>query len=230
MAEWNWERLAAGSGVLFVVLFIVGLFIPGKPPTMSADNTTWVHYILSNSREIKVGSILLGLALITFVWFAGSLAARLRDAREPRLAAIAFGGAVATAAVFAIGIAVQAAVAYRIASERPTLVKSFVELMTVALTIIRFPVAITMGATAIAALRTGVFPQWYAPLNGLAALVVLVGAGALSQKGFYSPDGGYTTISLIVFLAWTLVTSGWLAFRMGTEPGDTTAYSTGDQL
>jgi hypothetical protein len=89
--------------------------------------------------------------------------------------------------------------------------------MTVALTIIRFPVAMTMGATAIAALRTGVFPQWYAPLNGLAALVVLVGAGALSQKGFYSPDGGYTTISLIVFLAWTLVTSGWLAFRMGTE-------------
>ncbi len=54
-------------------------------------------------------------------------------------------------------------------------------------------------------------------------------AGALSQKGFYSPDGGYTTISLIVFLAWTLVTSGWLAFRMGTERGDTTAYSTGDQ-
>jgi hypothetical protein len=41
-------------------------------------------------------------------------------------------------------------------------------------------------------------------------VVVLVGAGALSQKGFYSPDGGYTAISLIVFLAWTLVTSGWL--------------------
>jgi hypothetical protein len=75
-----------------------------------------------------VDSILLGLALITFVWFAGSLATRLRDAGEPRLAAVAFGGAVATAAVFAIGIAVQAAVAYRIASERPTLVKSFVEL------------------------------------------------------------------------------------------------------
>jgi hypothetical protein len=108
MAKWNWERLAAGSGILFVVLFIVGFFIPGKPPTMSAGNTKWVHYVVSNSREIKVGSILLGLALITFVWFAGSLAARLRDAGEPRLAAIAFGGAVATAAVFAIGIAVQA--------------------------------------------------------------------------------------------------------------------------
>jgi hypothetical protein len=64
-----------------------------------------VRYVLSNSREIKVGAILLGLALITFVWFVSSLAARLRDAGEPRLAAIAFGGAVATA-VFAIAIAV----------------------------------------------------------------------------------------------------------------------------
>jgi hypothetical protein len=99
MAKWNWERLAAGSGILFVVLFIVAFVIPGKPPTMSADNTKWVHYVLSNSREIKVSSILLGLALITFVWFAGSLAARLRYAGESRLAAIAFGGAVATAAV-----------------------------------------------------------------------------------------------------------------------------------
>ncbi len=51
----------------------------------------------------------------------------------------------------------------------------------------------------------------------------------ISPAGGWPSDGGYTTISLIVFLAWTLVTSGWLAFRMGTERGDTTAYSTGDQ-
>jgi hypothetical protein len=157
LARWNWGRLAAGCGILFVALFVVAYVIPGKPPTMSAGNAKWVHYALSNSREIKVDSILLGLALITFVWFADSLAARLRAGGEPRLAAIAFGGAVASAAVFAIGIAVQAAVAYRIASEQPTLVKSFVELGTVALTIIRFPVVMTIGATAIAALRTGLF-------------------------------------------------------------------------
>jgi hypothetical protein len=224
VAKWNWERLVAGCGFLFVVLFLVGLFLPGKAPTMSASNATWVHYVVGNSREFKVGSILLGLALITFVWFVASLAARLRVAGEPRLAAIAFGGAVATAAIFAVAVAVQAALAYRIANEQPTLVKSFVELSTVAQTIIRFPVAMTIGATAIAAMRTGVFPKWYAPFSGLTAVVVLVGAGALSQTGFYAPDGGYTVISLAFFLAWTLGTSGLLAFQAESEPGGTTAH------
>src|SRR5438477_11341613 len=105
MTRWNWERLAACSGVLFVVFFVIGLFVPGKQPSLSAANTKWVDYFVGNSREIKVSAILFGLAVVAFVWFGGSLAARLREAGEARLAAIAFGGAVATAAVFASAIA-----------------------------------------------------------------------------------------------------------------------------
>src|SRR5437868_345975 len=101
MARWNWERLAGGSGILFVVLFVIGWFVPGKQPSLSASNAKWVHYFVSNSREIKVSAILFGLALMAFIWFGGSLAARLRDAGEARLGAIAFGGTVATAGVFA---------------------------------------------------------------------------------------------------------------------------------
>jgi hypothetical protein len=218
MARWNWERLAAGSGILFVVLFVIAFFVPGKPPTMSATNAKWVDFFITNQREIKVSAILFGLALVAFVWFGGSLASRLRGAGEPRLAAIAFGGVVATAAVFAFMITIWAAVAYRIAAEQPSFVKSFVDVGTISQTVISFPVAIVIGATAIAIWRSGIAPKWWAQLDGLAALCVLVGGGALSHKGFYSPDGGFATISLIVALAWTLVTSAWLASAIAAEP------------
>jgi hypothetical protein len=217
MAKWNWERLAAGSGILFVALFVIGFSLPGKPPTMSAHNDKWLQYILDNSREIKVGAILFGLALVAFVWFGGSLASRLRAAGEARLAAITFGGVVATAAVFAIATTIWTALAYRIAVEQPSIVKTLITLSTVAQTMISFPVAIVIGATAIALWRTGIVPKWWAQLNGLAALCVLVSGGALSHTGFYSPDGGYATISLIVSLAWTLITSGWLVMQMSGE-------------
>jgi hypothetical protein len=218
MARWNWERLAAGSGILFVVLFVIGWFVPGKQPSLSASNAKWVHYFLSNSREIKVSAILFGLALIAFIWFGGSLAARLRDAGEARLGAIAFGGTVATAGVFATAIAIWTALAYRIAAEQPTIVKPFVDVGSLAQTVISFPVAIVIGATAIGIWRSGIAPKWWAQLDGLAALCVLVSGGALSHKGFYAPDGGFAIISLIVALAWTLLTSAWLASGINVEP------------
>src|SRR5207249_3791445 len=107
MTKWNWERLAAGSGVLFVALFLAAFFVPGKEPNLSDSNAKWVNFVHDHTRELKVSAILFGLAFIAFLWFAGSLATRLREAGEQRLAAIAFGSSVATVTIAAIGISIQ---------------------------------------------------------------------------------------------------------------------------
>ena len=66
--------------------------------------------------------------------------------------------------------------------EQPTLVKAFVDVGSLSQTVISFPVAIVIGATAIAIWRSGIAPRWWAQLDGLAALCVLVSGGALVAK------------------------------------------------
>jgi hypothetical protein len=217
MAKWNWERIAAGSGVLFVALFVIAFFIPGTPPDLSDSNTKWVNYVHDNRRELKASAIVFGLALIAFIWFAGSLATRLRNAGEQRLAGTAFGFSVATGTIAAVATAIQAALAYRIAQENPGQVKTFVELQWVLQTYLAFTAGAILLAVAIASWRTSISPRWYSGLTGVAAVALVVSGGGLSHKGFYAPDGGYGMITLIVFLGWTLATSLWLVSGMTAE-------------
>jgi hypothetical protein len=215
--RWNWERLAAGSGILFVALFIAGFASATEPPSLNATNSKWVDYVLGHTKELKISSILFGLATIAFLWFAGSLAARLRDGGETRLAGVLIAGVAGAVGMVGILIAGQAA-AVRIAVDSPGEVKGWADFLWVTNAIVNFPTAVVMGAVAIATLRSGIFPQWYGALAGLAAVVVLFGGGALAQKGFYSPDGGYILIANIVFAAWTLVTSALMVREAERAP------------
>ena len=209
--RWNWDRLAAGSGIVFVALFIAGYFSSAKPPSLNATNSKWVDFVLGHSKELKLSSILFGLAIIAFLWFAGSLAARLRDGGEARLASVLLAGVAGAIGTVGVLIASQTALV-RIAADSPKEVKGWVDFLQVTNTIVDFPVAAVIGSVAIAALRSQVFPLWYGRVAALAAVVVLFGGGALSQKGFYSPDGGYSIIATIVFAAWALVTSGLMVY------------------
>jgi hypothetical protein len=83
---------------------------------------------------------------------------------------------------------------------------------------ISFPIAVLVAATAIAAWRTLLFPRWWAWVSGAAAVVMVSGGATLAKTGFYRPDGPWAFVTVIVFLVWTLVTSGWLAWRAAAEP------------
>ena len=108
-----------------------------------------------------MSAILFGLAFVAFLWLAGSLAAALREGGEQRLAAVAFGGGVATVAVALASTAFQAAMAWRIAVDEPTLVRAFVDMQWALLATVSFPVAVFIYATAIASWRSRIFPSWY---------------------------------------------------------------------
>ena len=211
----KWDRLAAGAGIGFVALFVAGFSATTKPPSLSAGNAKWVAYFRDHSREIKSSSILYGLALIAFLWFAASLATRLRAAGEQRLGATVLGGAGATAGAFLVASAIQAALAFQIALESPAQVKAFVDLFYAVGIVVGFTVGVVLGATAIAALRSGALPRWYGLASGLAAVVVVVSGGAFTHDGFYAPDGAYALIATLVSLVWVLVTSVLLMRQTG---------------
>ena len=223
MGRWSADRLAATSGIAFVVLFIVSFFSATKPPDSTDSNAEWVTYFLNHHRATLISAVLLGAAVMFFIWFAGSVGAALRNAGEARLGAVAFGGGVATAAAATVVAALQGALAYRIAIDSPANVKAFVDLGYSIQVLLSFPIAVLIGATAIASWRTGVFPRWWAGTSGAAAVVMISGGGALAHSGFYRPDGPWSFVTLIVFLAWTLVTSGWLVMRTHAEAMPRTA-------
>jgi hypothetical protein len=217
MGRWSADRLAATSGIAFVALFIVSFFVATKPPDSSDPNSQWVAYFLHHHRATLISAVLLGAAIMFFVWFSASVGAALRNAGEQRLAAVAFGGGVATAAIGTVIAAIQGGLAYGIVYDSPNQVKGFVDLSYAAGALISFPIAVLIGATAIASWRAQVFPGLWTALSGAAAVAMISGGGALAHSGFYRPDGPWAFVTLIVFLVWTLFTSGWLVMRTHAE-------------
>lgn len=212
----KWDRWGAAGGVAFVVLLLIGFFLPGEePPGHEDPNTAFVHYVLSNHTELLFTGILGGLAFIAFLWFLGSLVKAMRDAGEGRLGTIAFSGGIGATALAFVGLAIGTAVSYRIAKDDPTSVKAWFDLDNVVFTLISFPVTALTFATGIAALRSGFLPRWFGFVSGVVSVPLVFAGGALVAEGFYAPDGEYSFITFLIFLAWMLAASYLLIRRAG---------------
>jgi len=210
MGKWPADRLAASSGFVFLVLYIVAMFVVPKPPSLSSPNAKVAAYYVQHHRAGLVQAVLLGLSAIAFIWFVGSLAALIRNAGEARLASVAFGGGIAMVGLGLLGTTIDAALFGRVALESPSMAGGLHVIAVTAFTVIGFPAATVAFATAIAVSRTKALPSWYAILTAIGGVLFLFGGGALTFSGFYSPQGTYWWISTVVFLAWTLVTTAEL--------------------
>jgi hypothetical protein len=219
--RWGLERLAAYSGVVFVAMFVLGFLVGGNPPDLTASKERWTLWFAANHRRELAAAILIGVALVAFVWFLGSLWSALRGAGQPRLAAVALASGLAAAGLGYVWVAVWAS-AYRVGIDQQSLLKGMVDFGDTAVTVIGFPLAGLAASTAIASARAGFLPRWYAPAGGLTALVLLFGGGALAQHGFYRPDGPYAFLALAVFLVWTAVTSVLIAGAIPAEAAGST--------
>ncbi|MEA2444211.1 MAG: hypothetical protein QOJ12_1503 [Thermoleophilales bacterium] len=217
MRSWGAERLAAYSGVAFVVCYLLGFFVAGNPPDLNASAERWTLFFAGHHRRELAGAILVGVAFVAFLWFLGSLAAALRRGGETRLGDVALGCGLVAAAAAYVYVGLDAA-AYRVGIDQPAMLKGVIDIAYVAATVASFPLAGLAGAVALASWRSGILPSWYAASGGLAAVVLLSSGGALAQNGFYRPDGPYAFAALVVFLLWTVVTSVLVASRAPT-PG-----------
>jgi hypothetical protein len=174
------ERLSALTGVLAVVLWIVGLIvvnsfsdkIPHHPT--DAQLLAWVQ---GNTNSILLGSWLFMLGCLSFVWFANVLRSRLATAEGgvTPYATVAFAGALG-AGVFGmltnagdVGSAidkdsVSAATAGTL-HHAGDMFFVCAELMMV----------LFFVGVAVAALRTRALPKWWAWLAVLIAIVLVIG-------------------------------------------------------
>jgi hypothetical protein len=176
----RWERFAPLSGVLFVLLTVAGIAIglSDSPEDFPAKVDEIVEYYSDDPGKIMIGSWLGLLGGFFLIWFGGSVRARLRDAGEARLASIAFGGAVAAATVGLLIDTANFAAAVRAEEDDtidPAVATTLYDFANSAVgTALPTAIAVFVGATGVAALRSGALPRWLGIVSLVLAVTLLI--------------------------------------------------------
>jgi hypothetical protein len=197
----KWERYGAGAGLVFVILVVVGALIAGQPPRPDDSVREIAEYYDDHTGAIKVSAFLAGLAAFVFLWFLGSLWSTLRRSEDTRrLATIAVGGGIVGLIFTITGFAVNATVAIAVDSTGAVagVNPKFIYLLSGVIGGMgNFGAAVLVAATAVAVLRTGVFPAGF----GWPGLVLAL--GWLVAGLIVATDATWVfTVGFIVFLLW----------------------------
>lgn len=212
-SERRWERYAPLAGVLAVILWAISVFVieSTDSPGEDAGGQEVAAYFESEGGTILAGSFIFMLGTAVFLWFLGSLRARLYGAEggARRMTSIVFGSGLVVAAM-SMGLMAPQAAGGLLAEETnaaidPGAAQAFEALGDGFFVAAEATVAIFFLAVAVAALRTHALPVWlgWASLVfGIAAIVPWIG----------------WAVYIFGLPLWVLVVSLWLFLRP-REPG-----------
>jgi hypothetical protein len=199
MSSSRWLPL---TGIVFVILLLVSIFLPGSLPNGNASGATVISYAKSNSNSLTISAIVIGFSLFFALLFYGQLRALLRSVpANEALATISFGGAV----LFAAGGGVTAGAMLALA-DSPSALESGaaqalnMEVRDLAL-VLYAGLGILMFAAGIAIVRSHILATWL----GWAGIVL----GVITVAGVV-PLGA---IVLILGAIWTVAASILMMLR-----------------
>lgn len=199
------ERISALTGVAAVVLWIVGVIVlegfAGTTPEGATDEEILSHY-RDKEGAILTGGWLFMLGSVFFLWFAGVLRSRIASAEGPvgSLAATAFAGAVATGVLTLLVPAPGVAAAIQADDIGPPAAAALDSVGDAFFVGAELAAIVLVVATALATLRTPLFPRWWAWVSILLAVWLVI--GPIGWAGL-----------LFGFTLWTIATSAMLAAR-----------------
>jgi hypothetical protein len=173
------ERWAAYSGVLAVVLWIVGIVVQesGAGAADGASDAEYLARIQDDANTILTGGWLFMLGCLAFLWFAVVLRSRMveADPGNRMFADVAFVGAVAAAAfgMLTPGGEIAAAISSDdISASTAGALSTIGDAFFVAAEV---SAILLMLGTAAYALRTALFPKWWGWFCILLAVVLVIG-------------------------------------------------------
>lgn len=200
---WPWERWSGVAGIAFVVLYVVGFSVGGEPPDSDAAITA--RYADSGERALELTAFFLiaaaALALVLFVSGARSLLAR-SEPQQRTLAALAYAGGIACAALVLVGNAVSRTTAFASDDEAfkldPDTQRMFESAGFLLFVSAAFAAILLVAGLSVGALRYGLLPRWL----GWAGIVVAV----LLPSAF-------VFVGFLILLAWVLAVGITLVAR-----------------
>ncbi|HSJ17735.1 MAG TPA: hypothetical protein VK920_06550 [Solirubrobacterales bacterium] len=194
------ERIAALTGVAFVVVAIIGGIIGGDPPDAESPVQEIVDHYADNKTSIQVGAFV-GVAAMVLLVFFGAYLRSVLSAAEGRggiLSALTLVGAAIVAVGFAIDVTITVALTEAVDDIEPGAVQALQALWDNDFVPIVLGILVFLIATGLSILRHGALPKWL----GWVALVLAV--------------IGFTPIGFVAFLGtglWIVIVSVLLAVR-----------------
>lgn len=201
MSDSRWDRWGPIAGIVFAVLFVVGLSLNNIPSADDSAAKISNFYNDGGDRaQLIISSYVLWLAGLFFFWFLASLRSRLLAFEEApgRLTSIVFGGGLVFIAMLMVAAACFASIAGDITFGDEKFVgldgaRFIPELGYPILLIAGMFAAIAMiDAVSVLIMRSGVFPRWIGWFGFVAAIALLF-------AGFFLP--------MIFLVLWVLFVS-----------------------
>jgi hypothetical protein len=186
------ERLWRGSGLQFVLFFVIAYTVSG------GDRT-----------RILIATPIFGYAVLNLLWFAAAIRSTLHEAGQGGWGAAATASSAAFGGIYWVVLAISAALAYSSAdSGNNTVASGLNDLVWAGIVITSFPRAMLIMAGTLGLWRAGIISNGLFAAGVAAIILVLLGGTTWMSSGIWAPDGAYSRlISPIIGIVWIFVVS-----------------------
>ncbi len=196
------ERFAPLTGVVGIILVIVGFLVQGQGPGVDASAREVVDFYTSNGTAVMIGAMIVVLGAVFLVYFGATLRKALAAASGE--GAMLPGVALAGFAILATGMAIDSTILFAAADGAGDIPSSSLQTLNALYSDDFLPLVlgtlIYLSASGIAAVRTGALPKW---LGWVAIALCVIAA---TPAGF---------VAFIGSAVWVLIVSITL-FRRGS--------------
>jgi len=185
--------LAPLTGLVFIVLVIVGFIVQGEPPEASDDLQDIVSFYKDDKDSIEAGVFILALGTVFFVFFANYLRTVFR---ETSLSATILVGAAIFAVAGGIDGMILVGTAEAIDDLEPTSVQTLQALWDNDFVPFAIGITVFLVSVGVCILRTVVLPNW------LGWIVLVLALLSVTPIGFIAfPGSGLLVLVLSIWLA-----------------------------
>jgi hypothetical protein len=194
------NRLAALTGLAFVVLAVISGAIMGEPPDPSDDSVQEiVSFYQDNDSEIRISAIIGAIGLVALVFFAAYLGKVLRAASGP--GHISSWVVLAGATVLATGAALDGTINLALAETADDIDPSGVQALSALWNNDYIPLGVGAATFALAAglsiVRHGGLPKW---LGWVAIVLAVITLTPIGFAGFIGTGLWIAVASVMLFL------------------------------
>lgn len=168
------RKMDAAMGLVFLVLLGAALLSPGMPPK-SDDSIAHLTSIVTGSRPQLIYAMLLaGLASMAFLWFVGAVRIFVQPGENSLPGTVLVAASVLAMAFMLGGMAILTGFALNAQSHTDiTAMRAFTDTSNVIIGMTKFPFALFVIATCVAAMRTSRLAGWII-VAGFAAAVLAI--------------------------------------------------------